>query len=600
MRPSSMKFATLGCLTVLLGAAACGDSGGPPSPPAMTATTATTQTGNAGAVVTSPAVRVEREDGSAIRNAIVTFSISGGGSLTTSVDTTDATGAARAGQWRLGNTPAVSTVTATTPSAPGKSVVFTATGQVGPAASLTKGPGDGQFRQPGEMVSPLPSVTVIDAVGNAVAGATVTFAITSGGGSATGLVQTTNAQGVATVGSWTLGTTAGENRMTATVAGLPAATFTATVVAPAFVNLRTGNNQNAPPAQIVSVAPSVTVLDNLSAPAQGVTVTFTVASGNGKVTGATVQTNAQGVAAVGSWELGDLGDNTLVATVAGLPPVSFTAVATGYNIELRFRSAVTERQRLAFERAVLKWSRVVTGDQVDIALSVTAASSGCYPNMNETVDDLIIYVDLSPIDGVGGTLGQAGPCLIRNGNRLSLVGQMKFDDADLGNMESNNTLDDVIVHEMGHVLGIGTLWTQFTGLLVGSVASGGTDPYFTGTNARAAFAAAGGAVYTGNPVPVENTGGPGTRDGHWRETVLRTELMTGFVSASGNPMSAITIASLQDMGYAVNFGAADSYGVPGSFAIVGEQPEVFELREKLLMDPDIIGPDGRIIPKGSR
>ena len=28
------------------------------------------------------------------------------------------------------------------------------------------------------------------------------------------------------------------------------------------------------------------------------------------------------------------------------------------------------------------------------------------------------------------------------------------------------------------------------------------------------------------PVPVENTGGPGTSDSHWRETVFRSEMMT--------------------------------------------------------------------------
>jgi hypothetical protein len=40
--------------------------------------------------------------------------------------------------------------------------------------------------------------------------------------------------------------------------------------------------------------------------------------------------------------------------------------------------------------------------------------------------------------------------------------------------------------------------------------------------------------------------------------------MTGFVENAGtNPMSAMTIASLADLGYTVDTGAADPYAVPG-------------------------------------
>ena len=35
--------------------------------------------------------------------------------------------------------------------------------------------------------------------------------------------------------------------------------------------------------------------------------------------------------------------------------------------------------------------------------------------------------------------------------------------------------------------------------------------------------------------------------------------MTGFVDAGHNPTSLITIASLQDLGYTVNYNAADPY-----------------------------------------
>jgi len=35
---------------------------------------------------------------------------------------------------------------------------------------------------------------------------------------------------------------------------------------------------------------------------------------------------------------------------------------------------------------------------------------------------------------------------------------MEFDSADLSNMENDGTLEEVILHEMDNVIGIGTIW----------------------------------------------------------------------------------------------------------------------------------------------
>ena len=66
-------------------------------------------------------------------------------------------------------------------------------------------------------------------------GATVTFAVTSGGGNVTGATQTTNSAGIATVGGWTLGSIPGTNTLTATVSGLTPLTFTATSMDPCTI-----------------------------------------------------------------------------------------------------------------------------------------------------------------------------------------------------------------------------------------------------------------------------------------------------------------------------------------------------------------------------
>ena len=72
-----------------------------------------------------------------------------------------------------------------------------------------------------------------------------------------------------------------------------------------------------------------------------------------------------------------------------------------------------------------------------------------------------------------------------------------------------------------------------------------------------------GEAFVGAKVPVENErGAQGTQDSHWRESVLGSELMTGFVDSGQNPLSVVTVESLADLGYLVNSEPADSYTVP--------------------------------------
>jgi len=165
------------------------------------------------------------------------------------------------------------------------------------------------------------------------------------------------------------------------------------------------------------------------------------------------------------------------------------------------------------------------------------------------------------IDGPGGILGQAGPTHLRPAGAgaaafIPAKGRMQFDTADLAGMQANGTLKDVITHEMGHVLGIGTIWIN-KGLLVGP---SGNNPTFTGANAKKQYGILKGTGPT--PVPAENTGGPGTKNSHWRDTIFKNELMTGFVNAAPNPISRVTVASLKDLGYKIDLTKAEPYTLP--------------------------------------
>jgi len=179
---------------------------------------------------------------------------------------------------------------------------------------------------------------------------------------------------------------------------------------------------------------------------------------------------------------------------------------------------------------------------------------GLWVHGNDDVEGAVGSVRrIVAIDGPGGTLGMAGPCLTRAGGGLPAFGAMQFDTADVAALQASGQLNAVILHEMGHVLGIGTLWG---GLLS---AAGTPSTSFTGLAARGSWnAIVGGSTPS---VPVENTGGPGTADSHWRESVFGNELMTGFLNAGSNPLSAVTIGSLADLGYGVDLAAADPFGI---------------------------------------
>jgi len=292
------------------------------------------QTATAGTpVATAPSVLVTDAGGNPVAGQAVTFAVaSGGGSVTGGVATTNASGIATVGSWTVGTVAGTgnNTLTANTGGV-ATTITFTASAQAGAPASVVIAGGDGQTATVGSTLPVDPSVTVTDQFGNATTGVTVTFAVATGGGSLTGATPVTSASGLATLGSWTLGTTAGGNSLTAAVTGVPAVTFTATGTAgaPATVAISAGDGQSAPAGTAVPVAPAVLVSDAFGNPVSGTGVTFAVTSGGGSITGATPVTGGGGVAAVGSWTLGaSFGTNTLSATVSGLAPVTFTASGT--------------------------------------------------------------------------------------------------------------------------------------------------------------------------------------------------------------------------------------------------------------------------------
>src|SRR5207244_318674 len=138
-----------------------------------------------------------------------------------------------------------------------------ATGTAGTAATIAANSPTSQTAAAGTAVRPPPSVLVKDANGNPVAQVAVTFAVAPGNGTITGASQTTNASGVATVGSWTLSATAGPNTLTASSSGLSGSpvTFSAagTAGTAATVAAYSATSQSATAGTALSPPPAVLI-----------------------------------------------------------------------------------------------------------------------------------------------------------------------------------------------------------------------------------------------------------------------------------------------------------------------------------------------------
>ncbi|MEO0331067.1 MAG: leishmanolysin-related zinc metalloendopeptidase [Bacteroidota bacterium] len=217
---------------------------------------------------------------------------------------------------------------------------------------------------------------------------------------------------------------------------------------------------------------------------------------------------------------------------------------------MRFLGGLSQRQQQVFEIAAERWLQIIVEELPKVNF------------MGEEVSGVIISAQGLRIDGVGAILGQAGPSYLRPGSLLPVAGVMEFDTADIARMEGNGTLESVIVHEMAHVLGIGSLWRNM-GLIQGS---GTANPVFTGLRASEEFAA---LIQSDSPtpVPLENGGGAGTREGHWRENIFGNEIMTGFLDGQVQPFSRMTIGAMEDMGYRIDYGQADDYQLFTAFEL---------------------------------
>ena len=222
-----------------------------------------------------------------------------------------------------------------------------------------------------------------------------------------------------------------------------------------------------------------------------------------------------------------------------------------FNIELVFLDLFTGQQQRTFEYAARRWMSIITEDLPDYEFTQGwSGECGDQPfeiPAGERIDDLRIYVSF--LDDDDRYDGRGGPTLLRE-THLPVVGCVKIKSAWSGYRE-------IGLHEIGHVLGVGTIWHEYAFGLLHALDG---DTHFNGPLAIAAFDDAGGWDYDGAKVPVEQN--EDIEGAHWRYSVFGNEIMQGRYA--GTALSAITIQTLADFGYGVDVTQADAYTLPSA------------------------------------
>jgi len=329
---------SIGLLALAL-AAACGggNGGGGPGPTPTSLAKAATATGDS--QVASPSaslpapfrVLVRDQDGNPLGNVDVTWSVvAGGGSIAPATSPTDANGIATATS-TLGAGAGVQTSRASRTGLSGSPVTFTAFGEINGAMTIAaSGPTPTSVTD--TVLSTIPvAVTVTNHTGAGVSGVIVSWSVSGGGGGLSQAVDTTDGSGVSSV-NWTLGSTAGNQAVQASVTGLAGSpiTFSGGAAGTATqMALNGGNNQVGIVNSALPTVHSVIVRDGHGNPKPGVAVTWGVYAGGGSISPTNPSTGSNGVASVQRTLGASPGPNTDTARVASLSgsPVGFTDTA---------------------------------------------------------------------------------------------------------------------------------------------------------------------------------------------------------------------------------------------------------------------------------
>ena len=106
------------------------------------------------------------------------------------------------------------------------------------------------------------------------------------------------------------------------------------------------------------------------------------------------------------------------------------------------------------QSAQARWQSIILAEAVNVDNPSLDLTGGRFPGYNYTgfVDDIIIFYELATLPP--NILGSAGPVYIRSASAQPISGTMKFS-SDF--FLTGDITENVILHEMAHALGFGTV-----------------------------------------------------------------------------------------------------------------------------------------------
>eukprot|EP00978_Attheya_sp_CCMP212_P048160 scaffold479774_cov55-Attheya_sp.AAC.3 len=306
---------------------------------------------------------------------------------------------------------------------------------------------------------------------------------------------------------------------------------------------------------------------------------------------------------------------TMDPTLKKAPP---PAVTSQFNITLINMGSNTAYDK-EFEAAKNRWQSIIVNDLSDVGKQRSANfdffqnAFGKSRAYNGPVDDVVIGYEIGYIDGRGGTLGFAGPRYSRRSSKTVISGIMKFEAADF-KIYDNNRVALIVMHEMGHVLGlVGTLGDCDSGCFNKAASK---KPFRYGeTNkdqnkCKKATEAYKDIMGDDSELLLYTKGkNSGSNCGHWDksfENRFYSELMTPTFNANKKQLiTKVTCGALEDIspnGYKVNYAMCDPFPSSGSSFRDGEDTVLIDHSESFL---EAISPiesfeleDGQILSPG--
>jgi len=269
------------------------------------------------------------------------------------------------------------------------------------------------------------------------------------------------------------------------------------------------------------------------------------------------------------WERGTTSESLRRFLSAGtyfLQVSSYNNQTANYNVTTSFTASTSDSRRFSitpvYDSAITANGRATIQKAIDFWMAAIPFTS------LSTAHDLVINFLHDPTI-TEPTLARGGyrnVTVDANGKTMPTTGQVTLS---TGYLDDLNQIvgftPDTITHEIAHVLGIVGLLNN-NPLSNTDLVNESTATYTSNSYAGWAYGELKG-TFTPTAIPLTQGVDSGSNLTHWQEEVFGNEMMTHLTQGAIAAVSSLSLAALRDLGWNVNFGAAQPYALPqGGFS----------------------------------